>query len=69
MPEEVRNDKTLVLQAVKEDKAAIKYASESIKNEIGNNNPVRYLESQLFHTKLNQKLPNKIKSDSIKRKI
>lgn len=55
----LKNDKDIVAIACKSNVQNIQYASLEIREEIGNNNPVKFIESQKFYEKLQEKIRNK----------
>lgn len=67
-PNNLKNNKSFILKALKADNLLFIYAGQNIKKEIGNAEPIQYLESYFFNQKLEQTIPNKI-NNSKKNKI
>jgi len=51
--DELKNDKEVVLTAIKDDAMAFKFAGKELKHEIGEQDPIKYLEKLFFKNKIN----------------
>lgn len=60
---EFKNDKYIVLEAIKTTISSLKYASEEIKKEIGDDEPISFLESIIAYEKMEKEL--KIKENNM----
>lgn len=67
--EDLKNDKEVVCAACIQSVAAILYVSKEIQNEIGENDPVKYLQSQKMYNELQIKIPLKEEVKKRKRKV
>ena len=64
-PRFIKKDEKIVLVACRQDSSSLQYAHKSIREEIGKNNPVYYIQSKALFNKLEHSIPNK---QEIKRK-
>ena len=67
--ETLKNDKYIVLKALKNDIRARYELSEQLRSEIGNNDPIKYLESYLLNEEFQQKIVMKEETKKVRRKI
>ena len=54
--DELKNDKEVVLTAIKDDAMAFKFAGKELKHEIGEQDPIKYLENYFLKIKLTEVL-------------
>lgn len=70
--EDLKNDKEVALTALKNNDLVdlvIKFLGNQLKEEIGENDPISYLEKALFYDKLNNEIENKETNNTKKLKI
>jgi hypothetical protein len=65
----LKNDKELVAIACESNTLNIQYASLEIREEIGTNNPVQFIERQKMYNEINKKLPLQEEVKTMKKKI
>lgn len=67
VPKEFKNDKELALVAYENTTEAVKYFSDSLKMEIGDNDVIKYLESAILRNQLESEMGNSL--NNIRKRI